>query len=188
MALPTLALSVRQPWAWAILHAGKRLENRSQAAIDHGMKPGLICLHASKGMTRDEYEDGRDFIEAAINRTAHPDLEVPRPCDLVRGAIVGVMRVTGFAKCAEDVDFNPWFMGPRALILSRVEAIEPIACAGALGYFAWGETGSIDPPKPWMTAWPDEHRRAVAGDKRSPKPSTPEPELFTAHQEGQKDG
>ena len=27
--LPTLALSVRQPWAWAILHARKDRENRS---------------------------------------------------------------------------------------------------------------------------------------------------------------
>lgn len=158
-ALPRLALSVRQPWAWAILHAGKRLENRSQAAIDHGMKEGLICLHAAKGMSRDEYESGRDFINAAINRTNYPDIEVPKPCDLVRGAIIGTMYVSGVAKSAEDVDHNPWFMGPRALILRQVEAIEPIGSVGALGYFAWGYDGRIDEPKPWMTAWPAEAKR-----------------------------
>jgi len=157
--LPALALSVRQPWAWAILHGGKRLENRSQAAIDHGMKNGLICLHAAKGMTREEYESGRDFINAAINRTNYPDLEVPKPCDLVRGAIIGTMYVCGVAKCAEDVDNNPWFMGPRALILREVDAIEPIGSVGALGYFAWSRGGEIDPPKPWMTAWPEEAKR-----------------------------
>lgn len=27
--LPPLALSIRQPWAWAILCAGKDIENRS---------------------------------------------------------------------------------------------------------------------------------------------------------------
>lgn len=172
--LPRLALSVRQPWAWAILHAGKRLENRSQAAIDHGMKEGLICLHASKGMSREEYESGRDFINAAINRTNYPDLEVPKPCDLVRGGIIGTMYVCGVAKSAEDVDNNPWFIGPRALILRQVDAIDPIACVGALGYFDWrkGLDGSprdpsmagarqviIDPPKPWMTAWPADAKR-----------------------------
>jgi len=31
--LPSIALSVRQPWAWAIIHAGKPVENRSKLAI-----------------------------------------------------------------------------------------------------------------------------------------------------------
>ena len=157
--LPDIALSIRQPWAWAILHAGKRLENRSQAAIDHGMKNGLICLHAAKGMSREEYESGRDFINAAINRASYPDLEVPKPCDLVRGAIVGTMYVCGVAKSADDVDNNPWFVGPRALILRQVDAVEPIGSVGALGYFAWSPGGQIDVPKPWMTAWPAEAKR-----------------------------
>ncbi len=26
---PMLALSIRQPWAWAVIHAGKDVENRS---------------------------------------------------------------------------------------------------------------------------------------------------------------
>jgi hypothetical protein len=31
--LPRLAISVRQPWAWAIIHGGKPLENRTAGAI-----------------------------------------------------------------------------------------------------------------------------------------------------------
>ena len=34
---PTQAFSVRQPWAWAILHAGKDVENRSAAALHAGL-------------------------------------------------------------------------------------------------------------------------------------------------------
>ncbi len=30
MTEPMLALSIRQPWAWAIIHAGKDVENRSE--------------------------------------------------------------------------------------------------------------------------------------------------------------
>lgn len=31
------ALSVRQPWAWAIIFAGKDIENRSWQAVNHGL-------------------------------------------------------------------------------------------------------------------------------------------------------
>lgn len=47
-SLPDIAVSVRQPWAWAIIHAGKDIENRSLAAVKHGMKPGRIAIHAAK--------------------------------------------------------------------------------------------------------------------------------------------
>ena len=37
---PSVALSVRQPWAWAIIHGGKDVENRTKYAITlGGMKP-----------------------------------------------------------------------------------------------------------------------------------------------------
>lgn len=49
---PVSALSVRQPWAWAIIYAGKDIENRGHVAIWKGdMKPKRIAIHASKGMT-----------------------------------------------------------------------------------------------------------------------------------------
>jgi len=55
------AISVRQPFAWAIIHAGKDVENRSpnarrqfQAAVGE-----RVLIHASKGMTADVYEHAR---------------------------------------------------------------------------------------------------------------------------------
>jgi hypothetical protein len=147
--LPDLALSIRQPWAWAILYAGKRLENRSRHAIQMGgMKPGRIAIHASKGMTRAEYEDAADFI---ANRGG----SVPAPADLIRGAIVGMVTVTEIVTRSSD----PWFEGPCALALIDPTPCEPIPVGGALGFFHWrknvGQSWSattIEPPKPWMVA------------------------------------
>lgn len=49
--LPTIALSVRQPWAWAIIYAGKDIENRSWQAVNRGLKQrGRVAIHAAKGM------------------------------------------------------------------------------------------------------------------------------------------
>lgn len=45
------ALSIRQPWAWLILHAGKDIENRTWQTYQRGW----FAIHASKGMTRREY-------------------------------------------------------------------------------------------------------------------------------------
>ena len=42
-ALPRLALSIRQPWAWAIINAGKDIEYR-QWRTSHR---GLFCIRAA---------------------------------------------------------------------------------------------------------------------------------------------
>jgi len=63
--IPSIALSVRQPWAWAIIHAGKDIENRSWHAVDRGtMRRGRIAIHAAKGLTQQEYRDAADYMLA----------------------------------------------------------------------------------------------------------------------------
>ena len=85
--LPAMALSVRQPWAWAIVHAGKPVENRKWEKGNPGLKfRGPCCIHASKGMTRAEYEEAAKFM-ASIGVTC------PAPADLQRGGIVGITTV-----------------------------------------------------------------------------------------------
>lgn len=147
---PSPALSVRQPWAWAIAAGHKRVENRSTAALRHiAVQAGRldnrwICIHAAKGMTRREYEDAADFM-AGLGVTC------PAPADLVRGAIIARAFLLGVARRSED----PWFFGPAALLLADVRAIDPpIPAAGALGLFFWRRGGTIEDPKPWMTRAP----------------------------------
>ncbi|MEN0652436.1 MULTISPECIES: hypothetical protein [Hyphobacterium] len=159
--LPPIALSVRQPWAWAICRADKDIENRSAAAVRHGMTPRRIAIHAAKGMTRCEYEDARDFM-ASIG------VECPRPDALVRGAIIGAVTVTAIV--AEHT--SPWFFGPRGLVLEKPLTLgTPRPAVGQLGYFAWTESGAVDEPKPWMKSWPDDTKRSASPDGELPEPA-----------------
>lgn len=139
--LPRLALSVRQPWAWAIVAAGKDIENRSWQAVNHGLRQrGRICVHAAKGMTRDEYEDASEFM-------ADIGVKCPAPADLIRSAIVGSVEVVDVVSHSE----SKWFVGPRGLVLRDAELWSPIPCIGQLGYFDW-RRADIELPQParWM--------------------------------------
>lgn len=161
-AIPRLALSVRQPWAWAIIFAGKDIENRSWQAVNHGLRQrGRIAIHASKGMTREEYEDGKDTIE-------HLGGLCPAPADLLRGGIIGSVEVIDVV----DEHKSPWFCGPRGLVLHNPEACEFIPALGALGYFEWrrADPSVVPPPARWML--PVDHPKA-------PKVVAAEPDVLT---------
>jgi hypothetical protein len=141
--LPCHALSVRQPWAWAIIHAGKDIENRSAAAFNWA-RTGPVAIHAAKGMTRDEYEDARHFMLSI-------GIQPPHPRDLIRGAIIGTANVTELVSSSD----SEWFFGPVGLHLVDACPLDPIACKGALGLFTWQATDTEpDPARPWMQHWP----------------------------------
>lgn len=140
------ALSVRQPWAWAIIHAGKDIENRSWQAVNHGLRVrGRICIHAAKGMTRDEYEEAREFIDSLGYHT--PDAHA-----LYRGGIIGDVEVVDVVGKSD----SPWFFGPRGLVLRDPRPVPFIPAQGALGYFDWepADTSIVPKPAAWMLPKP----------------------------------
>ncbi len=140
--IPDIALSVRQPWAWAIIHAGKDIENRSWQAVNHGLRRrGRIAIHAARGMTRDEYEDAREFM-------ALFDVTAPPPADLLRGGIIGSVEVVDVVTKHDSF----WFMGPRGLVLRNPEPCTFTPAKGELGYFKWARGKDTDVPAPalWM--------------------------------------
>jgi hypothetical protein len=145
-AFPILALSVRQPWAWAIIHAGKDVENRSRAA-ERWACTGRVAIHAAKGMTQAEYYEAASFM-ASIGVTCPP------PAELVRGAVIGAVTIRAISG---DDWGSPWAFGPCHLHLEKPEPIDPIPARGALGLFGW--TPSPDPraepdePAIWMRKW-----------------------------------
>lgn len=144
---PALALSVRQPWAWAIIFGGKDIENRSWQAVNHGLKRrGRVCIHASQGMTKFEYESARRHIEEC-------GVECPHPSLLRFGCIIGSVEVVDVVTESD----SPWFMGPRGLVLRDPEQINlKRLVPGQLGYFKWEKTSDLPPdPKPWMMNWPE---------------------------------
>lgn len=131
--LPELAISVRQPWTWAILHAGKDIENRDWST----KMRGRVCLHASKGMTRDEYEDCLDTMHGVSrSHPFTPGLALPEFDGLLRGGIVGTVEIVD---CVTDSD-SPWFSGRYGFVLRNAEPLmDFIPVKGALGFFKWRE-------------------------------------------------
>lgn len=123
------ALSIRQPWAWLILHAGKDIENRDW----HTWYRGPVLIHASKGCTRDEYAAGLDYAESVVGILALTGLHVPALADMPRGCLVGMANV---ADCTSFHTGSIWFEGKYGLVLRDVRPFaEPIPCKGSLGLF-----------------------------------------------------
>lgn len=140
--LPAYALSVRQPWAWAIIHAAKDIENRSWKPGNRGLGfTGPVAVHASKGMTRDEYDDAAHFMKTI-------GVECPPARDLQRGGIVGTVEITGITRDSA----SPWFFGPIGLCLSNAQPVDFIPSVGALGFFKWARADASTVPDParWM--------------------------------------
>jgi hypothetical protein len=156
VTLPDFALSVRQPWAWAIIHAGKDIENRMWKRPNPGLNfRGPVCIHASKGMTQNEYRDANVVIGSASKTHAHS----PSAHELSYGYIIGTVDIIDVVKVSE----SKWFQGPFAglvgLVLANPQPIDPIRVSGALGFFNWREriNHSVVPgvlPK-WMFPKPD---------------------------------
>jgi len=122
------ALSIRQPWAWLILHAGKDIENRDWSTNYRGR----ILIHASKGMTRDEYEDGI-FLAQVI----YPALALPSFADLERGGIVGSVEIVD---CVTRSD-SRWFVGRHGFVLRDPQPLPFRAYRGQLGFFEVPDDG-----------------------------------------------
>jgi hypothetical protein len=148
------ALSGRQPWWWAILHAGKRIENR----VWNTSYRGPILLHAAKGCTRDEYEDAIVWMENAGVIASLAD--VPRLQAMQRGGVVGRARIVdvirpwvpslrvggeppGAPPFRSTLDrFYPagidhrWHMTEQyGFVLADVEPLPFAPCAGSFGLF-----------------------------------------------------
>ena len=141
--LPRLALSVRQPSAWAIIAGHKPIENRTLASIRVGrMTPGRIALHAAAGLKEDEFR----YLHWRLHKHG---VTCPHPLDLPRGAIIGSVEVTSIITASD----NEWFGGVAGLTLQDPEPCDPIPCSGALGYFEWHAGGTLAPPAKWMTTW-----------------------------------
>lgn len=135
--LPNVALSVRQPWAWAILHAGKDIENRAWRPANPAIRfRGRIAVHASKGMTQAEYADASEFM-------ARIGVNCPEFGSLQRGGIVGSVTIVN----AVGSSASPWFFGPVGLVLEDPTPTDFIPSIGALGVFRWSPSGPLPAPE-----------------------------------------
>ncbi len=148
--LPRLALSVRQPWAHAIIHSGKDIENRTAASIRHMSFVGVerIAIHAAKGMTQFEYECAVTFMREKTFIREAIGIECPPARDLLRGGIIGSVAVCGVVKEST----SPWFFGPRGIVLADPRPCDFIPAVGRLGLFEWtpADASIVTAPARWM--------------------------------------
>jgi hypothetical protein len=127
--LPRMALSIRQPWAWAILHAGKDVENRTWMSSFRGP----VAIHAGLGMPKADVFEFSELL-ADLRWKGRVTVEQgPHYASLPRGGIVGVAEVTGCVNASS----SPWFFGPFAFTLANARPVPFVPCRGALGFFAW---------------------------------------------------
>lgn len=109
-------LTVRNPWAWAIIHAGKSVENRQRRTAHRGP----LLIHAGlKVEPLDVYPSG---------------LIVPADARTGPGTIIGVVAVVDCVPLAE-MNGNPWASGPWCWILANPRPLTPIPWVGMPGLF-----------------------------------------------------
>jgi len=111
------ALTICQPWAWAIAEGIKRVENRTWPTSYRGP----LAIHAGKGAQWIT----RGWLD--LRRLGHRP-----PDDLTFGAIVAVCDLVDCRRYGEsDVFDDPFAVGPWCFILENVRKLaEPIPCRG----------------------------------------------------------
>jgi hypothetical protein len=120
-----LALSLRQPWLWAVLHADKDVENRRWNTRFRGR----FLLHAAKGCTQQEYIDAKDWIEARA-----PHVVVPPLSELPRGGICGAAVLVDVFPPGRQV--SRWHMvDQHGFVLAHIRELPFRAYPGRLGFF-----------------------------------------------------
>ena len=113
------ALTIRQPWANAIIYLGKDVENRSWPTRFRGP----VLVHA--GMLWGPSE--RAHL-AGVRRIAG-DFDWPETPLL--GGIIGVVDIID---CVQKMD-SPWFSGPYGFVLKNPRPLEFEPMPGALNFF-----------------------------------------------------
>lgn len=117
------ALTILQPWAHAIVHFGKRLENRSWA-YPLTMKGSPIAIHAGAMSSLDL--EAVDPLARAF--TVDPDEMVD---SMTFGAVVAVAKLGSILRADPGGPQSRWWVGPLAWDLLEVDVLPtPVPCRG----------------------------------------------------------
>lgn len=140
------ALSLRQPWAWLVVHGGKRIENRRWPTNYRGE----FLIHAAKGMTENEFDDACAFVRVRFGAAVAN--AIPNRKELERGGIIGAARIIGVLRPGnvdhatllanvQGVDVRWHMEEQQGFVLSDVRSMPFTPCRGMLGFFEAGDGG-----------------------------------------------
>lgn len=115
------ALSIQQPWAWAIMRGYKPIENRTWKP-PHNLVGKPFWVHAGKTV------DGGGIPQ--LKKLGVPG--VPKQSDYITGAVLGAVRLVRVL----DSYPSPFFSGPWGWLLERPVGLpEPIKMKGQLKFW-----------------------------------------------------
>lgn len=114
-------ISVRQPWAYAIAHFGKDIQNRTWSTRYRGE----IFIHAGKAKLSEEDVNRTNAVLKKWGLKSIP------PGGLQYGYIIARADLVDCVTKSK----SGWFEGPYGFKLKNVEPIEPIPMVGKLGLF-----------------------------------------------------
>ena len=118
------ALSIRQPWAWLIVHGFKDIENRDWPTNFRGR----LLVHAGQTMARSYY----DTVVADLTAAGLCPANIPAYEDLPRGGFVGWTSITD---CCQHHP-SPWKQdGTHGFVLRDSSPIPFVPWKGRLGFF-----------------------------------------------------
>lgn len=124
------ALSIRQPWAWLIVHGFKDIENRDWPTNFRGR----LLVHAGQTMARRYYDEVCEELQQ-LGQGLGPCLlppTMPAYEDLPRGGFVGWTHVTD---CCQHHP-SPWKQdGSHGFVLRDSSPIPFVPFKGRLGFF-----------------------------------------------------
>jgi hypothetical protein len=118
-------LSVRQPWAWAIIHGPKRVENRTRRTSHRGP----LLIHASKS---------REFLDGTAPADWRELPGLPEYDQLPFGAVIGVVDLVGCHLLADLPPSlaGPFVTGPVCWVLANPRPLaKPVPFTGMVGLF-----------------------------------------------------
>lgn len=131
---PQPALSVRQPWAWALLYGGKTIENRTWRTRHRGR----IWIHASERENRDDIEEAVRLVAQSWKCNPRQAIEHYRE-HAHRRAILGSMALTDCCRLDEldrsdPLRSSPWAEGPWLWLVTDPDPLDdPWPTPGRLG-------------------------------------------------------
>lgn len=117
-----IALSIRQPWAWLIVHGHKDVENRTWSTLYRGE----FLVHAAKRMTDAEWEDAAWFAQER-------GVQVPLPYELHFGGVIGQAEIYDCLLTSDSRWHEPAQWG---FMLRNARPLPFQPCAGRLKFFA----------------------------------------------------
>lgn len=110
-----LAISIQQPWAWAIFNAGKDIENRDWMTDIRGK----VLIHTGKKWDLSAVECLYEAFDIVV------------PVGLQTGGIIGTVDIID---CVQKSG-SPWFFGKYGFVLSNPVSIDFFECNGKPGFF-----------------------------------------------------